>query len=195
MIIKNVNLETVCGITSKIPNNALPEIALVGRSNVGKSSLINGLINRKSYAKTSAAPGKTQTINFYNVNDSLYLVDLPGYGYTKLSRNESDKWAKMINNYLEKSHQLRAIAQLIDIRHEPTRLDKEMSVWLKKSNLPYIIIATKQDKIAKTKVQEHIKIIRKELKLSESVPILAYSALTKLGREEIWDTINVFIAK
>lgn len=189
MIIKNVVLETVCGITSKLPINALPEIALVGRSNVGKSSLINVMINRKAYAKTSSTPGKTQTINFYNVNQNIYLVDLPGYGYTKASRTESDKWAKMINRYLNHSEQLRAILQLVDLRHEPSALDKEMMEWIKASGIPFIIVGTKLDKIAKTKVEEHCNMIRRGLKLADTVPVIGFSSLKKTGREELWESI------
>jgi len=190
MIVKNVNLEVVCGITSKIKDSTLPEIALAGRSNVGKSSLINVLINRKSYAKTSSTPGKTQTLNFYNVNDMMYLVDLPGYGYTRISRSQSDKWAKMINRYLNASEALRAIMQLVDLRHEPSSLDKQMFEWIRQSNIPYIIIATKLDKIPKTKVDLHKNIIRSAFKIDESIPIYAFSALNKSGKEEIWNAID-----
>ena len=189
MIIKNVNLETVCGITSSLPNNTLPEIALVVRSNVGKSSLINVLINRKSYAKTSSTPGKTQTINFYNVNNNIYLVDLPGYGYTKTSRAESDKWAKMINNYLEKSQQLRGILQLVDLRHEPTALDKEMFAWIKATGMRSIIVGTKLDKIPVSKIEQHKNIIKEKLKAGENAPIMCFSSLKKIGREELWEAI------
>lgn len=190
MIVKNVNLEAVCGITSKIKDSTLPEIALAGRSNVGKSSLINALINRKSYAKTSSTPGKTQTLNFYNVNDMMYLVDLPGYGYTRISRSQSDKWAKMINRYLNASEALRAIMQLVDLRHEPSSLDKQMFEWIRQSNIPYIIIATKLDKIPKSKVALHKNIIRSAFKIDENIPIYAFSALSKSGREEIWNSID-----
>ncbi len=193
MIVKNVNLEVVCGITSKIKDSTLPEIALAGRSNVGKSSLINALIKRKSYAKTSSTPGKTQTLNFYNVNDMMYLVDLPGYGYTRVSREESDKWAKMINRYLTGSKALRGIAQLVDIRHEPSTLDKQMFEWIKSSNIPYIIVATKLDKIPKTKVDTHKNIIRSAFKIDESTPIYAFSMRSKAGREEIWSAIDALL--
>ena len=130
MVIKNVNLETVCGITSKIPENALPEIAFAGKSNVGKSSLINALMNRKSYARISATPGKTQTINFYNINQEFYLVDLPGYGYAKVSEQEKQKWGQMVERYLHSSKQLRAVFLLIDIRHDPSANDKMMYDWI-----------------------------------------------------------------
>ena len=130
MVIKEVSLETVCGITSKIPDNQLPEIAFAGKSNVGKSSLINALMNRKSLARTSSQPGKTQTINFYNINDAMYLVDLPGYGYAKVSESERAKWGKMIENYLHTSKQLKAVFLLIDIRHTPGTNDKTMYDWI-----------------------------------------------------------------
>ena len=149
MVIKSVNLETVCGVTSKLPLNMKPEIAFAGKSNVGKSSLLNVLINRKSYARTSAQPGKTQTINFYNVNDALYYVDLPGYGYAKVSQTEREKWGKMIEKYLKVSKQLRAIFLLIDIRHAPSANDKLMYEWILGNGFHPIIIATKLDKINK----------------------------------------------
>lgn len=189
MIIKSVNLETVCGITSTLPNNALPEIALVGRSNVGKSSLINVLINRKAYAKTSSTPGKTQTLNFYNVNQNIYLVDLPGYGYTKTSRNESDRWAKMINRYLDSSKQLRGILQLIDIRHEPTALDKEMYAWIRDRGMRSVIVGTKLDKIPLSKTESHKNRIRESLNAGINTPIIEFSSLKRIGREELWEAI------
>ena len=130
MIIRNINLETVCGITSKLPENTLPEIAFAGKSNVGKSSLINALMNRKSYARISATPGKTQTINFYNINEALYLVDLPGYGYAKVSEQEKIKWGQLIERYLHGSKQLKVVFLLIDIRHKPSGNDKMMYEWI-----------------------------------------------------------------
>ena len=130
MVIKNVELEIVCGITSKLPDTDLMEIAFAGKSNVGKSSLINALLNRKSLARTSATPGKTQTINFYNVNKELYLVDLPGYGYAKVSPKEKEQWGKLIERYLNTSKKLKAVFLLIDIRHEPTANDKMMYDWI-----------------------------------------------------------------
>ena len=145
MIIKNVTLETVCGITSVLPKNHKIEIAFAGKSNVGKSSLINGLVNRKSLARTSGQPGKTQTINFYNVNDSLYLVDLPGYGYAKVSQKAKEQWGKLIERYLQSSGQLAAVFLLIDIRHEPSANDKTMYEWILHNGFEPIIIATKLD--------------------------------------------------
>ena len=149
MIIKNATLETVCGITSTLPENTLLEIAFAGKSNVGKSSLINALMNRKSLARTSSQPGKTQTINFYNVNNEIYFVDLPGYGYAKVSEEIKAKWGKMIERYLKKSKQLRAVFLLIDIRHEPSANDKQMYNWILDNGFKPIIIATKSDKISR----------------------------------------------
>ena len=160
MVIKSVNLETVCGVTSKLPENTLPEVAFAGKSNVGKSSLINGLMNRKSYARTSAQPGKTQTINFYNINDALYFVDLPGYGYAKVSASEKAKWGKMIENYLHKSKQLAIIFLLIDIRHDPSANDCQMYEWILSNGYYPVIIATKLDKLKRSQVQKHLKVIR-----------------------------------
>ena len=163
MVIKNVSLETVCGITSKLPDNALMEVAFAGKSNVGKSSLINGLMNRKALARTSAQPGKTQTINFYNVNDQLYFVDLPGYGYAKANEQEKAKWGKMIEDYLHKSKKLRAVFLLIDIRHAPSANDRLMYEWIGRQGYAPIIIATKLDKINRSQIMKQVKLIRDEL--------------------------------
>lgn len=185
MKIVNVSLETVCGITSTLPDNNLLEIAFAGRSNVGKSSLINGLMNRKKLAKTSSTPGKTQTINFYNIDESFYLVDLPGYGYTKTAVAVKEKWAKMIDKYLQTSKMLTAIFLLIDIRHDPTKLDIQMFDYIKACGMKPIIIATKQDKLKRSQVASHIKNIKKVLK-DMSLEVYPYSAVTKSGREEIY---------
>ena len=190
MIIKNVNLETVCGITSKLPENLLPEIAFAGKSNVGKSSLINGLLNRKALARTSAQPGKTQTINFYHVNDAFYLVDLPGYGYAKVSVELKEKWGKLVERYLQESKQLRAVFLLIDIRHEPGANDQRMYEWIVHQGYDPIIIATKLDKINRSQVQKHLKMVRSGLGAKPETRILPYSAITKQGREEIWDLME-----
>ena len=159
MKIKNVSLETVCGITSRLPENSLPEIAFAGKSNVGKSSLINALMNRKALARTSAQPGKTQTINFYNINDAMYLVDLPGYGYAKVAQEIREKWGKLIERYLHGSKQLRAVFLLIDIRHEPSANDKMMYRWVTEQGYEPVIIATKLDKIKRSQIQKHIKMV------------------------------------
>lgn len=193
MVIKSVNLETVCGITSKLPENQYSEFAFAGKSNVGKSSLINGLMNRKSLARTSAQPGKTQTINFYNINDALYFVDLPGYGYAKANEEVKAKWGKMIENYLHQSRQLKAVFLLIDIRHEPSGNDRLMYDWILSQGFKPIIIATKLDKINKSQIQKHIKMIREGLKVEPETVIIPYSAQTKQGREEIYQLLDSYL--
>ena len=190
MIIKSVNLETVCGITSVIPDNDKPEIAFAGKSNVGKSSLINSLINRKSLARTSSQPGKTQTINFYNVNEALYFVDLPGYGYAKVSVAIKEKWGKMIEKYLEKSKQLKLIFLLVDIRHEPSANDKMMYDWIVYQGYHPVIIATKLDKIKRSQKDRHIKIIKETLSVEPETIIVPFSSQTKQGIEEVWEIIE-----
>ena len=185
MVIKNINLETVCGITSVLPENDKPEIAFAGKSNVGKSSLINALMNRKSYARISATPGKTQTINFYNINEELYLVDLPGYGYAKVSEKEKAQWGKLIERYLHGSSQLRAVFLLIDIRHEPSANDRMMYRWIVDQGFPPIIIATKLDKLKRSQIQKHVKMVREGLDLVPGTKIIPFSSVTKQGREEI----------
>ena len=195
MAIKSIHLETVCGITSKIPKNTLPEVAFAGKSNVGKSSLINGLMNRKSYARTSAQPGKTQTINFYNINEELYFVDLPGYGYAKVSQSVKEKWGKMIEDYLHQSEQLAIVFLLVDIRHDPSANDCQMYDWIISNGYYPVIIATKLDKLKRSQVKKHINAIRTKLKLRGNTPIFPYSALTKQGRDEIWEFIEEFVLK
>lgn len=190
MIIRSVNLETVCGVTSRLPENDKPEIAFAGKSNVGKSSLINALMNRKAYARTSAQPGKTQTINFYNINDALYYVDLPGYGYAKVSQTEKEKWGRMIENYLKKSRQLRCVFLLVDIRHEPSANDKQMYDWVVHNGYRPVIIATKLDKIKRSQIQKQIKTVRTGLGIGADVTVIPFSAETKQGREEIWTLIE-----
>lgn len=195
MVIKNVNLETVCGITSKLPDNPHIEFAFAGKSNVGKSSLINGLMNRKSLARTSAQPGKTQTINFYNINDALYFVDLPGYGYAKANEEVKAKWGKMIENYLHKSKKLAAVFLLVDIRHEPSGNDKIMYEWILKQGFEPIIIATKLDKINRSQIQKQVKMIKEGLKVVNGTVVIPYSAQTKQGREEIYELIDSYFEK
>lgn len=195
MIIRNINLETVCGITSKLPENQLPEVAFAGKSNVGKSSLINGLVNRKALARTSQSPGKTQTINFYNLNEELYLVDLPGYGFAKVSQEVKEKWGKLIERYLHNSKQLKAVFLLIDIRHEPSANDRNMYEWILYQGYTPIIIATKLDKISKGQVQKHVKMIRTGLGAGAETQILPFSAVTKQGRDEIWATIEAILSE
>ena len=196
MIIKDVNLETVCGITSVLPDKKYPEIAFAGKSNVGKSSLINALMNRKSYARISATPGKTQTINFYNINDEMYLVDLPGYGYAKVSEQEKIKWGQLIERYLHGSRQLRAVFLLIDIRHEPSANDKMMYDWIVEQGFHPIIIATKLDKIKRSQKDKHLKMIRLGLGLAPGTIVIPFSAETKQGRDEIWELVETeFLTK
>lgn len=193
MVIKSLELETVCGITSTLPQHRKLEMAFWGRSNVGKSSLLNTLWNRKSMARTSAQPGKTQTINYYNVNDLCYMVDLPGYGYAKVSKELAAKWMKMIEKYLETSEALRVVFLLIDIRHEPTKKDVEVYQMLYKKGFNPLIIATKADKISKQAKNKNIAVIRKTLQASKDTPILPFSALNKEGKEEIWEYIDYFV--
>ena len=190
MIIKSVELEKVCGVTSVIPDNDKPEIAFAGKSNVGKSSLINGLMNRKSYARTSSQPGKTQTINFYNVNKELYFVDLPGYGYASVSKEVKAKWGKLIERYLRNSKQLQCVFLLVDIRHAPSTNDVEMYEWILANGFYPIIIATKLDKIKRSQVQKNVKIIKEKLNVEPGTIIIPFSAQTKQGRDEIWDIID-----
>ncbi len=195
MVIKKVSLETVCGITSKLPENVHPEVAFAGRSNVGKSSLINALMNRKSLARTSAQPGKTQTINFYNINDALYLVDLPGYGYARANEEVKAKWGRMIENYLHRSRQLRAVFLLIDIRHEPSGNDCIMYDWIRRQGYQPILIATKLDKIKRSQVQKQIGLIRSTLRAGQEVRIIPFSATTKQGREEIYEILDDLVER
>lgn len=190
MVIKNVSLDIVCGITSKLPDTGRPEVAFAGKSNVGKSSLINALMNRKSLARTSSQPGKTQTINFYNVNECMYLVDLPGYGYAKVSESEKQKWGKMIEKYLHTSRSLKAVFLLIDIRHDPSANDRQMYEWILHNGYEPIIIATKADKLKRSQLNKNIKAIREGLKLQKDSVLIPFSAETKQGREEIWDLID-----
>ena len=193
MKIKNVELQIVCGITSKLPETDKVEIAFAGKSNVGKSSLINALMNRKALARTSATPGKTQTINFYNVNDLMYLVDLPGYGYAKVSEKEKIQWGKLIERYLNTSKQLKAVFLLIDIRHDPSANDKMMYDWIVAQGYNPIIVATKLDKLKRSQIQKHVKAIKEGLKLVPGTVVIPFSAETKQGREEIWELMDSYL--
>lgn len=194
MIIKSAELETVCGITSTLPDNAMPEVAFAGKSNVGKSSLINGLLNRKALARTSQEPGKTQTINFYNVNKELYFVDLPGYGFAKVSKETQQKWGDMIERYLRTSKQLKAVMLLLDIRHEPSANDKNMYEWVVYHGYNPIIIATKLDKINRSQIAKHIKMIKNSLNVLPDTTVIPFSAKTKQGRDEILELISSVIS-
>ena len=193
MVIRSINLETVCGITSPLPENHLPEVAFAGKSNVGKSSLINALMNRKSYARISAVPGKTQTINFDNINGELFLVDLPGYGYAKTAKRERELWGEMIERYLHTSDVLRAVFLLVDIRHAPSENDRQMFDWMKYMGFDPVIIATKLDKIKRSQVNRQIKVIREGLGADGETIIVPFSAQTKQGRETIWDFMDQVI--
>ncbi len=191
-VIKQAELDIVCGVTSRLPDTGMPEVAFAGKSNVGKSSLINGLMNRKSLARTSGQPGKTQTINFYKVNREMYLVDLPGYGYARVSQSEKEKWGKMIERYLHTSRNLKAVFLLIDIRHAPSANDCQMYEWILHNGFRPIIIATKLDKLKRSQVQKNLKILRESLRLEKEVTVIPFSAETKQGREEIWELIDRF---
>lgn len=210
MIIKDVNLETVCGITSKFPDNNQIEIAFAGKSNVGKSSLINALMNRKNLARTSAQPGKTQTINFYHVScyhekkqvqedgtevmekepGTLYFVDLPGYGYARANEEVKAQWGRMIERYLHTSKMLKVVFLLVDIRHEPSGNDKHMYQWILDQGYEPVIIATKLDKINRSQVQKHVKMLKQGLNVVKGTTVIPFSAETKQGREEIYAYID-----
>ena len=190
MVIQNVSLERVCGVTSKLPENSLPEVAFAGKSNVGKSSLINALMNRKSLARTSSQPGKTQTINYYNVNNELYFVDLPGYGYTKANEKVKAQWGKMVERYLHKSEMLRQVFLLIDIRHAPSQNDCIMYDWIVQSGYKPIIVATKLDKIKRSQLQKQTDLIRSTLEVVEDTVLIPFSAQTKQGRDEIYGILD-----
>lgn len=192
MVIKNVSLDIVMGVTSSMPQTTLPEVAFAGKSNVGKSSLINALMNRKSLARTSSQPGKTQTINFYNINDVMHLVDLPGYGYANASEEVKAKWGRMIERYLQKSQQLKQVFLLIDIRHAPSANDKLMYDWIVHNGYRPVIIATKLDKLKRSQVAKSVKIVREGLNLEKEDILIPFSAQTKQGLEQIWETIESF---
>ena len=195
MIIKNVNLETVCGITSTLPHNLLPEVAFSGKSNVGKSSLINALMNRKSYARISVQPGKTQTINFYNINEEIYFVDLPGYGYANANETVKAQWGKMIERYLNDSKQLKTIFLLIDIRHAPGKNDIQMYEWILDNGFKPVIIATKSDKINRSQIDKCVKVIKETLQVKSGTIVIPFSAPSKQGREEIYALLDDILLK
>ena len=190
MKIVKAELEIVCGVSSPVPETDKPEYAFAGRSNVGKSSLINALLNRKNLARTSSQPGKTQTLNFYNVNDTFYLVDLPGYGYAKAGREESAKWGKMVERYLNKSASLRRVFLLVDIRHEPTANDKLMYDWVVASGYTPVVIATKLDKIKRSQTEKQKKLVRQTLGMGPEDTLIAFSSETRQGSEEIYALLS-----
>ncbi|WP_304942413.1 ribosome biogenesis GTP-binding protein YihA/YsxC [Vallitalea guaymasensis] len=193
MNVNNVNLEVVSGNTSQFPDTGLLEIAFAGKSNVGKSSLINALINRKSYARTSSQPGKTQTINFYNIEDKLYFVDLPGYGYAKVSKTERERWGKFIESYLYERQQIKQILLLVDIRHEPGNNDKMLYDWIVYNGFDPIVVATKLDKIKRSQIDKHVSIIKKSLGITDRKKIVPFSATTKQGKDTLWEIIDDII--
>ena len=193
MVIKKVNLDIVIGVTSAIPDTQYPEVAFAGKSNVGKSSLINSLMNRKSYARTSSQPGKTQTINFYNINDCMYLVDLPGYGYANASPAVKAKWGKMIEKYLRKSANLKQVFLLVDIRHDPSENDKMMYDWIVDNGFRPVIIATKLDKLKRSQVAKHVKAVRMRLGLREDAILIPFSSERKQGIDELWETVESYV--
>ena len=195
MVIKKVNLDIVIGVTSAIPDTEFPEVAFAGKSNVGKSSLINALMNRKSYARTSSQPGKTQTINFYNINDAMYLVDLPGYGYANASPAVKAKWGKMIEKYLRQSANLKQVFLLVDIRHDPSENDKMMYNWIVDNGFRPVIIATKLDKLKRSQIAKHVKAVRAGLGLKEDDILIPFSSQTKQGLDELWNTIEGYIGQ
>lgn len=190
MIIRKADLDAVAVSPTQYPESGFPEVALAGRSNVGKSSLINSMVNRKALARTSGTPGKTRTINFYNVNDELYLVDLPGYGYAKVSRDEKKKWGEMIEEYITNRNMLKLVVQLVDIRHEPTQDDKLMFQWMKATGSQAVVVATKADKLSKNELFKNIAVIKKSLQVEKEDIFISFSSETKAGREELWDIIE-----
>lgn len=193
MVIKKVNLDIVIGVTSAVPETIYPEIAFADKSNVGKSSLINALMNRKSYARTSSQPGKTQTINYYNINDAMFLVDLPGYGYANANQAVKAKWGKMVERYLKTSTQLKQIFLLIDIRHDPSANDKMMYDWIIANGYRPVIIATKLDKIKRSQTEKQIKAVRTGLNLQKEDILIAVSSETKQGIENLWSAIDSYV--
>ena len=195
MVIKNVNLETVCGITSKLPVHSWPEFAFAGKSNVGKSTLINALMNRKNYARTSQSPGKTQTINYYNINQELFFVDLPGYGYARANEEVKAKWGKLIEDYLHQSKQIKLVMLLIDIRHKPSDNDCLMYRWICDHGYKPVIIATKSDKINRSQLNKQLQMIADELQVLPETIIIPFSALNKQGREDIYELLDMTLGK
>jgi len=195
MIIKNVELENVVGVTTKgLPDSGRPEFAFAGRSNVGKSSLINALVLRKSLARTSGSPGKTQTMNFYNVNGEVTLVDLPGYGYAKADETLKARWGKMIERYLSSSKSLKGVFLLVDIRHKPTADDVQMYDWIRQSELPNAVIAAKLDKLKRSEVNKAVLTVRTVLKMKDEDILIPFSAENKTGRDEVWETIKGYLS-
>lgn len=193
MKFNSIELEQVAGFKSQWPDELIEEIAFAGRSNVGKSSFINAFLGRKSLAKTSSKPGKTRTINFYNIDNKFRLVDLPGYGYAKVSKTEKAKWDKLINQYLHERENLKEVFLLVDIRHEPTKLDCDMYRWIIDSGYTGFVIATKYDKISRGQLQKHIKAIKKKLEIDDEGLIFAYSSENKHNLDVIHEQVEVIV--
>ena len=189
-IIKDAQLSLVCGPTSRLPELDQLQVAFAGKSNVGKSSLINALMNRKNLARTSSQPGKTQTINFYEINHEIFLVDLPGYGYANVSPAVKEAWGRMIEKYLRTSEALRAVFLLVDIRHAPSENDRIMYDWILRSGKKPVVVATKKDKLKKSQVDRNLKAIRTGLRLREGTELVAFSSETREGRDEVWEPIR-----
>ncbi len=190
MNVTKAEMIITAGMASQFPVHDMPEIAFAGKSNVGKSSLLNAMLNRKALARTSSQPGKTQTINFYSVQDTFMFVDLPGYGYAKVSKQERERWGKLIEGYLQKREHLQKIILLVDIRHEVGKNDKMMYDWIKHYHSQVVVVATKADKIKRSQIQKHLSIIKKGLELSSDDQLIAFSSETKQGKEELWKVIE-----
>lgn len=194
MNVHEVKLACVAAKKSQYPTDFRPEIALVGRSNVGKSSLINTMINRKALARTSGQPGKTQTINFYDIEGIIYFVDLPGYGYARVSMQDRARWGKMIEEYLYQREQLQCVVQLVDSRHEPSKDDKMMYEWIKHYNDKVIVVATKIDKLSRNEMQKNLSMIRKALKMEKEDVLVGFSSETKMGKDELWEILETTLS-
>lgn len=188
----NINL-IISAVKAQYPDTGLTEVALSGRSNVGKSTFINSMIGRKNMARTSQQPGKTQTLNFYNIDEQLIFVDVPGYGYAKVSKVQREKFGKMIEEYITQRENLKLVIQLVDLRHQPTEDDVLMYNYLKHFDIPTLVICTKEDKIAKGKVQKHIKRIKDKLELESGDNIISYSSIKNSKQQEIWNFIETYI--
>ncbi|KIO62157.1 hypothetical protein B4065_3377 [Caldibacillus thermoamylovorans] len=193
MKIKSAEIVISAVSKAQYPENSLPEIALAGRSNVGKSSFINKMLNRKNLARTSSKPGKTQTLNFYLINEAFYFVDVPGYGYAKVSKTERAKWGNMIESYLTGRHELKSVILIVDLRHPPTNDDVLMYQFLKHYLIPVIVIATKADKIPRGKWEKHAKVVKEKLAIEKEDPVIIFSSETGVGKEEVWQVIGKWI--
>lgn len=195
MKIKSAVLDCVCGITSRLPQHTIPEFAFAGKSNVGKSSLINALVNRKALARTSSQPGKTQTINYYRINDALYCVDLPGYGFARVSQSVREQWGEMIERYLHTSECLKAVFLLVDIRHEPSANDREMYRWILSQGFRPVVIATKADKIKRSQLPKQLKLMRSGLEADADTVLIPFSAQTRQGLDEVWNVMEGLLSE